>query len=226
MQRGNEWPLALASERAGDGSRGDAAFARRAGSLERLAADAQEHGGEGARHAALRAANAALLEHLLHLVRALGRQPQALHDPEHVARDHHAHACELEALGPDLPAGHEGRVPGLATRVVVKRGVARVQHLEAHVLERGDHLLGLGHVREPVPLLDLLLDLAVRRVVGVVLVREAPLVAGEDRAGLEHPLDLRVDALAHGRVAGGLDGVDRVEAVVLEWGHVHKVTLD
>eukprot|EP00968_Pinguiococcus_pyrenoidosus_P013369 scaffold1220_cov259-Pinguiococcus_pyrenoidosus.AAC.41 len=58
----------------------------------------------------------------------------------------------------------------------------------------------------------------------VVVVRHAPLVAREDGARLQHPLDLRVDLDTVRRVAGRLDGVGRVEGAVLE-RHLHEVAL-
>ncbi|KAJ1615686.1 hypothetical protein T492DRAFT_120982 [Pavlovales sp. CCMP2436] len=73
--------------------------------LERLAADTQEHRREGPRRAALRAADAALLQHLLHLVRPLGREPHGLHDPQHVLGHEHADLC---AEGRHEARGTEG----------------------------------------------------------------------------------------------------------------------
>lgn len=54
------------------------------------------------------------------------------------------------------------------------------------------------------PCLDLLLDQAVLRVAGIVLVRQAPLVAGEDAPRLKHAIDLAVHALPD-RSAIGID---------------------
>jgi hypothetical protein len=88
------------------------------------------------------------------------------------------------------------------------------------------HALLLGrHVRQAVALLDLLLDRAVQLVVGVVLGGEAPLVAREDLAGLEHTVDLGVHTLADRRVAGGLNGVHTVKGVVREGRQLHEIGL-
>mmetsp|Transcript_15439 Transcript_15439/g.24374 ORF Transcript_15439/g.24374 Transcript_15439/m.24374 type:complete len:478 (-) Transcript_15439:198-1631(-) len=193
---------------------------------EGLAHDGQVHGGESARGAAPRAADAPLLQHHLHLAGARRGQPHLLHQPEQVGREPHAHARELEALGEDVPAGHERQVPDLGARgvVLVKGHVARLQQLKAHLLKRLVHLPGGDHVRQPVPFLNGLLDLAVLLVLGIVLVCEAPLVAGEHAPGLQHPHDLPIHLQPVGGVARGLDGVRAVEALVRE-GHLHEVAL-
>ena len=58
-----------------------------------------------------------------------------------------------------------------------------------------------------------------------LLVGQAPLVAREGSARLEHPEDLAVDAVAVGRVARRLDRKDRVEGVVGEWELLELKTL-
>mmetsp|Transcript_120850 Transcript_120850/g.347154 ORF Transcript_120850/g.347154 Transcript_120850/m.347154 type:complete len:339 (+) Transcript_120850:370-1386(+) len=109
--------------------------------------------------------------------------------------------------------------------MLVLHAIPGVEDLEACVLQGLGADRGVHEVGQAVAHLDVALDAAVVLVLRVVLVGEAPLVASEDGAGLQHAQDLPVDFGAVGRVAGGLDGVHRVERGVGE-GQLHEVRLD
>mmetsp|Transcript_22902 Transcript_22902/g.44526 ORF Transcript_22902/g.44526 Transcript_22902/m.44526 type:complete len:303 (-) Transcript_22902:55-963(-) len=84
----------------------------------------------------------------------------------------------------------------------------------------------MAQVRQAIALLNLLLVHPVNLVVLVVLVRQAPLVAGEHAAGLQHLEDLAVHAAPLGSMASSLDGVDPVEALLGKLGgKLHEVSL-
>mmetsp|Transcript_237 Transcript_237/g.477 ORF Transcript_237/g.477 Transcript_237/m.477 type:complete len:315 (-) Transcript_237:101-1045(-) len=93
-------------------------------------------------------------------------------------------------------------------------GVVRGQHLEARSLQvLVNHVPG-NQRGQPVAHLDALLDPHVVLVGRVVLGQNHPLVAGEERALLEHAVDAAEGLYAVGGVAGGLDLVRGVEVLV------------
>lgn len=120
-----------------------------------------------------------------------------------------------------LEVARERVVPGGGVRAL---GQVLVQlELEAGGFDGGDALGDGHHVGDAVALLDAEADLAVVLVVVVVLVGHEPLVDAKDAAGLEHAVDLAVDALQRGGVHSGLDGVDAVEGVIREGHLLHDV---
>jgi hypothetical protein len=79
---------------------------------------------------------------------------------------------------------------------------------EPDALQRLPGVVVPPHLGNPVTQLDLVRDLSVLRVRGVVSVRHDPFVDTEDTTGLEDLEDLAIDAFKGRGVAGGLDGVD------------------
>jgi hypothetical protein len=79
---------------------------------------------------------------------------------------------------------------------------------ESDTLERLPGVIVPPHLGNAVTQLDLVCDLPVLRVRGVVSVRHDPFVDTEHATGLEDLEDLAVDAFKGRGVAGGLDSVD------------------
>jgi len=142
---------------------------------------------------------------------------------DHDVRGHHAGGGVTEA-GEGVLAG-EGLVPGDLVRVV-EAGVhvKGLEDLEAGGFEGGGDVLVQGNVGEAVADLDSPLELLVLGVVGVVLGGHDPLVAAKQGSGLEDLEDLLEGLDLVRGVAGGLDGVGGVVAVLGE-GDVHEVAL-
>mmetsp|Transcript_41931 Transcript_41931/g.131056 ORF Transcript_41931/g.131056 Transcript_41931/m.131056 type:complete len:330 (-) Transcript_41931:365-1354(-) len=218
---------ACACTRARALARAPARSVKRLARSDGLPAHHEPRGREDALGAAPRQADSTGLQHDLRLHRPVRHRPEPLeevqdhgHQPEH-------DRVELEP-GPLqwVPRGRERHVPGLpASLGAVDGAVARLQHLEACVLEGLGADGGVHEVGQAVADLDVPLDLPVVGRGGVVAVRQAPLVAREDGSGLEHAEDLAVDLRAVGCVARGLDRVDAVEGRVRE-GQLHEVSLD
>mmetsp|Transcript_12625 Transcript_12625/g.30809 ORF Transcript_12625/g.30809 Transcript_12625/m.30809 type:complete len:351 (-) Transcript_12625:541-1593(-) len=206
----------------------------------------QIHGGEDAQFSSSRQAHAAALKQDLRPAGSRGRQSEEFHHLQRVLGEEEAEAVELEPLRERIPGGHQRKHPWLASAMVlasllarrIRSGGARLptsiiivhqipllQNLEPRLLQRRQAVMRRRDVREPISLLDLLLDRYVLGIVGIVLVRQAPLVAGEDCAGPEYAVDLRVASDAIRRVARRLDGVGRVEARRFE-RLLHEVSLD
>lgn len=122
-----------------------------------------------------------------------------------------------------LHVTRQGPVPGEG--VVADGHVLVAEKLKASGLHGGEGLLDPAHVGDTITLLDAETNLTVSEVVVVVVLGHEPLVDTESTTGLEHTVNLAVDALEGGGVDGSLNGVDGVEAVVLE-GHLHEVALD
>jgi hypothetical protein len=101
-------------------------------------------------------------------------------------------------------------------RVVPVSQIFVVLHLEASSLHGSERNLDFLHVGDTITNLDTETNLAVVRVVVVVLVRHEPLIDAKDTTGLEDAEDLAVDTLEGGCVHSSLDSVDSVEGVVRE----------
>mmetsp|Transcript_20375 Transcript_20375/g.61011 ORF Transcript_20375/g.61011 Transcript_20375/m.61011 type:complete len:367 (-) Transcript_20375:184-1284(-) len=182
---------------------------------------------ESASLAALGTTHTPSLKHDLRLGRALGHQLGELEELQDQRHDVKHDGVELEArpFG-RVPGRHQWHVPrfAVAAKVPILHAIAGFQDLETRVFE------GLGadgrvhQVGEPIANLDVPLDPAVVLALGVVLVREAPLVTSEDSPGLEHAEDFAVDPRTVRGVASRLDCVDGVERRVRE-GHLHEVRL-
>ena len=61
-------------------------------------------------------------------------------------------------------------------------------------------------------------------IIGIVLIRHAPLVAGKDRTGLQDAVNFGIHPHSIGRVARRLDGIRGIVARILE-RHAHEVAL-
>ena len=106
-------------------------------------------------------------------------------------------------------------VPGdLVGRVHILVGIVVVLHLEARLLQALHDVLRSGQSGQTVAHLDALLDAHVVLVVGVVLLRYHPVVAGEATAWLQHSGDLCEGDDPVRRVASGLNLVGGVEVFV------------
>lgn len=135
------------------------------------------------------------------------------------------HACEREDVTQRrhvLPRPGERVVPRDLIGTISQ--VLRVLEFESRGLDGVQRVRRGHHVGDAVTLLDPQADLAVERVVVVVVIRHDPFVDAKRPARFEDFVDLTVDPLEAGGVDGGLDGVDGVEAVRFEV-HLHKVTL-
>lgn len=191
-----------------------------------LATDHEPHWSEDASGTTPLAANASGLEHDLCLGGALWYNHDGLKQLQERREDAEDDGVELETRKhPRLPCWCEWTVPWLATWVGVERTVAGFNEFKAGV----NHGLGadrcVTHIGKAVALLDRLFDPDVLGILLVVVVSEAPLVGGKDATRLEDTENLRVDTVAIWGMAGGLNGIDAVKAVVWEW-QLHEVTLD
>mmetsp|Transcript_17090 Transcript_17090/g.26816 ORF Transcript_17090/g.26816 Transcript_17090/m.26816 type:complete len:310 (+) Transcript_17090:391-1320(+) len=112
----------------------------------------------------------------------------------------------------------------LPPSVLIIHQIPLLQNLETSLLQRRETVMRGRNVRQPISLLDLLLDRYVLRIIGIVLVRQTPLVTSEDGARLQHAADFRIATDTVGSVARGLDRVGGIEARRLE-GLLHEVSL-
>merc|ERR1711988_1136066 len=108
-----------------------------------------------------------------------------------------------------MPGRSQWPEPGIALfdlLAPVERHITGLENFEAHVLQGFSTDTRVDNVGKTVADFDVLFDLAVVSVFLVVLVREAPFVACEGGAWLEHAQDLVVYPGAVRSVAGALDG--------------------
>ena len=117
----------------------------------------------------------------------------------------------------DIPyAPHHAKVP--SKRIIPRRCIWPVRQIlmkleiEASGFDGAQAFRHADHVGDTIALLDTEADLAVMRVGVVVCVCHKPFVDAEDTAGFKDTVDLGVHAFEGGRVHGGFDGVDGVEA--------------
>jgi hypothetical protein len=176
-----------------------------------LAEEHHVHGREDAGLAAAGEVLRGLVEHLVHLGDALGRDPE------------HGEHADDEGVAPVGDAAHlEARPPGQRGG---QRQVLLLEHLESDLLGDGRDLVLAAEPRERVAALDAVDALDVVRVLGAVQRGGDPLVGDVESPRFEHAVDLAVHVLQPGRVAGGLDGVGAVEGGVRE-RHGEEVAAD
>lgn len=138
---------------------------------------------------------------------------------------------------PPCHTGNSEEVPGgshvlerTGERVVPRNRVRTVgqilivDEVETGVADSLKSLRNLDHVGDTVTLFDTKTDLAVLRVVVVILVSHEPLVDTKHTTGLQHTENLLVNTLQLGSVDSRLDGINGIEGVVGE-AHLHEVTL-
>ncbi len=138
------------------------------------------------------------------------------------------HSCDGEVIpdGLAIPqATGNGVVPGDLVTTVGK--ILLVLDLETNRLEGVACVLDGAHLGDTITDLDTVSDALVLGVGRVPLVGHAPFVDTENSSRLEDLLNLAVDALEVGSVAGSLDGVNGIESVLAELlVKLHEITLD
>jgi hypothetical protein len=111
----------------------------------------------------------------------------------------------------------QGPPPGESIRAHCQ--ILVVKHLKARVLNGIDALGDLAHVGDTISLLDTQSNLTVAEVIIIILVGHEPLIDTENTTRLENSEDLTVDAFEGRGVAGSLNGINSIKAVVRE-GHL------
>ena len=163
-------------------------------------------------------------EHAVGLGGTLGGHAAELHHIDHALSEHAAHARVLDLR--QRVATLQGLVPAHALTVLLgmSRHVEGGHHLEASLHQGLIHNVGSGQVGQRVTVLDVVLDLVVLGVGGIVLVGHDPVETSEQRTGLQRLVDLsKARRLVRG-VARRLHGVRRVDGLGCE-GQVHEVAL-
>ena len=131
-----------------------------------------------------------------------------------------AHHHMIPPVG-DLP--HLQTLPPLPSRWF--RQITLLHHLESHFLRNLGDLIIVPEPRQRIPTLNPLYNLDVLGVICLVSVSSDPLIGDVERAGAEHPVNLGVDVLEFGRMAGGLDRVGTVEGGIRE-RHLEEIATD
>mmetsp|Transcript_35134 Transcript_35134/g.100904 ORF Transcript_35134/g.100904 Transcript_35134/m.100904 type:complete len:213 (-) Transcript_35134:650-1288(-) len=187
-------------------------------SSQRLAPNHEPSRSEDTLSAPEREAHPSRLQHDLRLLCTLRHNPEPLEETQEDGHDPEYDGIKLESWPLERVPGRRKRdIPRLpAIQGAIDCDIAGLQYLEACIAKCLGADRRVHEVGQAIADLDVALDLLVLSRGGIVFVSQAPLIASEDRPGLEHTQDFAVDLRAVWRMAGGLYGIHAVKRGIWE----------
>mmetsp|Transcript_5182 Transcript_5182/g.11727 ORF Transcript_5182/g.11727 Transcript_5182/m.11727 type:complete len:269 (+) Transcript_5182:198-1004(+) len=112
----------------------------------------------------------------------------------------------------------------LPSSILIIHQIPLLQNLKPSILQRRQTMMRRCNIRQPIPLLNLLLNRNMFLIFPIVLIRQTPLVACKNSTGLENAVNLRVASNTIRSMTRRLDGIRSIKARLLE-RLLHEIAL-